>query len=122
MYACTCAGVPVVPIWFCEIDTPIETPTPTLPPPPIAAENAATVAVIAEVLVAVIETAPALVTVPPLMYAFASVATWLIAAAPAPLTAIPAVPEKPAANDAANATASIVASDTSNLPFASVTM
>ena len=41
------------PIWFCATETPIETPTPTLPPPPIAAENAATVAVIAELLVAV---------------------------------------------------------------------
>ena len=52
------AGVPSAcqPMKFCAIATPIEAATPAYPPPPIATEAATTVAVIADVLAALIET------------------------------------------------------------------
>ncbi len=83
-----------------------------------AAESEATIALIAEVDVAVIETAPTLVTLLVSMYAFVCVKTLLNATAPAPLTA-PLKPALPAREiEAAAVIASIVESETSKLdPF-----
>ena len=64
-YACTAevgtiAPSPLKPTKLCAIATPIDAPTPVVPPTPTAAEAATIVAAIADVPVAVSDTAPAL--------------------------------------------------------------
>src|ERR1044071_5557193 len=93
MYACTSSGDELVPMVLKAIETPIESPAPVVPAL-MAADSAATIALIADVALAVIETASWLVTLLVSMYAFVCVKTLLKATAPAPLTA----PLKPALN------------------------
>ncbi len=71
-------------------------------------------AVIAEVLVAEIEMAPSLVSVPPLAYAVTEVRITLAASAPAPLTPTPTSPP-PTASEAAAAMALMRASSVAEI-------
>ena len=88
---------------------PIDAPTPAVPPAPIAAEAAATVACIPELLAAAIATLPALTSLLASTCAFTLVRMTLVDSAPAPLSAMPAVPAMAADADAAAESASIVA-------------
>ena len=93
-------------------EIPIATPMPAVPPPPTATAIAATTAEMAEPLVLVTETGPALRMSLPWKYAFVVPVTELIATAPAPAIATPAVPPIPTASAAAAATTLIVARET----------
>ena len=83
----------------------METPTPVVPPPAKAADNAMIVAVITREPSAVRVTGPAASTTESSRCAFAVEVTELSATAPAPLRATPVVPAKPAARDAPTLTA-----------------
>ena len=96
---------------------PTEAPIPAVPPTPTAALAATTVASMVESLNASISTLPALTTTlptgttaaspPSSMKALVRLRMTFFATAPAPLTAIPAMPPPPMASDAAAVVASI---------------
>ena len=113
MYACTSAGALVPsscePMRLRASATPIEAPTPAVPPIATAKDALTTVALILAVLVAAIVTFPALLRALPSTCALVLVRMTLPASAPAPLTATPLVPPNPAAIEAAAATALMVA-------------
>ena len=88
---------------------PIDAPMPAVPPAPTAADSAATVDAMLEVLWASRSTAPWL-SIRRLFWPNARVlpSTTFCATAPAPLTATPAVPPMPSASEAAAETALMV--------------
>ena len=101
------------PMKFSAIDTPMEAPTPALPPPPSATAAAAMVALMAARLVASTVTSAAR-NVLLSTAATVDVRMTLVARAPAPLTATPAVAPNPAAIEAAAARAVMVPSASSH--------
>ena len=90
------------------IAKPTDAPMPAVPPAPTAALAAITSARIDESLVAWTSTFPLLTTtLPSATEALVRLRMMFFATAPAPLTAIPAVPPPPMASDAADVVASI---------------
>ena len=94
---------------FVASEAPRAAPTPAVPPAAAATATAATVASIAAEFMADSEIFPPAVRAPPKMRAAVVPPMVLLAEAPAPLTATPAVPPMLAASDAAAAIAWILA-------------
>ena len=91
------------------IATPTDAPIPAVPPSPMAALAAMTLAFIVELLLESISRLPAvIIRLPSSTKAFVRLRMMFLATAPAPLTAIPAMPPPPIANDAAKVRLSIL--------------
>ena len=89
--------------------TPTDAPTPAVPPTPTPTLAEMTLALIFDSLVESMSTLPAVLSVLPSMKALVLLSITFLAAAPAPLTATPALPPTPTATEAAAANASISA-------------
>ena len=114
MVAVPLSSLSPMPMLFWATATPIDAPTPLLPPKPTANDAATTVAWIAEVLAALTFILPATVTVDRSTIASVCVCTLLIATAPAPLSATPDWPPTPMPTEAATDTALMLLWETSS--------